>query len=264
MVDTLVSTLEYSFGKCVSGFCHQFSCAACDAAQKKSSARRNAILWPKPRGRFSPMRVLILDGHPDKNRLTSSLLAHYAQCLPPGAEVQVTAIRDLQFDLNLRHGYMQEQAWEPDLKQLATAILACDHLVVGFPLWWGAEPALLKGCMERIFLPGFAFQYHKHDVFWDRLLTGRSADVLITLDTPLFYLRWILGNPVGRRWKHQVLGFCGFHPVRILYCGPTRRGHAAKKLSRWQRKIARAAATIRSQPARETAAPLSLPGNGNQ
>ncbi len=191
------------------------------------------------------MRVLLIDGHPDKNRLTSALLAHYAQSLPAGTEAQVIAVRDLQFDPNLRHGYAQPQPWEPDLENLAAAIRACDHLVIAFPLWWGAEPAQLKGCLERILLPGFAFQYHQHNVFWDRLLTGRSADVLIPMDTPLFYLRWFLSNPVGRRWRHQVLGFCGFRPVRILYFGPTRRGKAKQLMAGWQKKIARAAARIR-------------------
>jgi hypothetical protein len=46
---------------------------------------------------------------------------------------------------------------------------------------------------------------------------------------------------VGRRWRTQVLGFCGFKPVRILRLGPTRRGAAAKRLSNWKIQIARLA-----------------------
>lgn len=186
------------------------------------------------------MRVLILDGHPDRGRLVSHLLDGYAAALD-GVEIERVALRDLAFAPNLSRGYAAVQAWEPDLARLAAAIDACEHLVVAFPLWWGAEPALLKGFLDRVLLPGFAFRYHRGDPFWDRRLRGRSADLIITMDTPPSYLRLVYGDPVGRRWRRQILGFCGFRPVRILRLGPTRRGGAAKRLGRWKRSIERLA-----------------------
>ena len=192
------------------------------------------------------MHVLILDGHSDGHRLIGALLDHYAASLEAGTTVQRIAVRDLAFDPNLRQGYKADQAWEPDLERVGAAISTCDHLVVGFPLWWGGEPAPLKGLLDRIVLPGFAFRYHADNPFWDRLLVGRSADVIITMDTPPWYLRAIYGDPVSRRWRRQVLGFCGFHPVRILRFGPTRRGGAAKQIIAWQAKIAAAAASAKS------------------
>lgn len=93
------------------------------------------------------MHVLIIDGHPDEGRLTSHLLDHYAASLGGATKVERFAARDLSFDLNLRKGYKTEQPWEPDLQRLASALLACDHLVIGFPLWWGvsAKTASLEG-----------------------------------------------------------------------------------------------------------------------
>jgi NAD(P)H dehydrogenase (quinone) len=192
------------------------------------------------------MNILILDGHPDAGRLASVLLDHFEASLPPGTTVQRIAVRDLAFDPNLRHGYGAEQQWEPDLERAAAALDACDHLVVGFPLWWGAEPALLTGLLDRLLLPGFAFRYHRGDPWWDRLLAGRSADVIVTMDTPPWYLRAIYGDPVGRRWRRQVLGFCGFGPIRILRLGPTRRGAAQNRINGWRAQIARAAQTAAS------------------
>ncbi|WP_117195253.1 NAD(P)H-dependent oxidoreductase [Rhizobium terrae] len=187
------------------------------------------------------MNVLIIDGHPDEGRLLSHLLDHYEGALTGAVAVTRFAVRDLSFDPVLHRGYSADQPWEPDIERVAEAIDACDHLVVGFPLWWGAEPAALKGLMDRLLLPGFSFRYHREDVFWDRLLAGRSADVIITMDTPPWYLRWIYGDPVIRRLKHQVLGFCGFKPLRFLKLGVTRRGGAARQLDAWRREVARAA-----------------------
>ncbi len=192
------------------------------------------------------MHVLVLDGHPDEGRLVSTLLDHYATSLPPAATAQRIAVRDLTFDPNLRRGYGADQDWEPDLRDVGAAIEACDHMVVGFPLWWGGEPARLKGLLDRVVLPGFAFRYHKKGLFWDRLLAGRSADVVVTMDTPPWYLRTVYGDPVGRRWRRQVLGFCGFDPVRLFRFGPTRQGQAKKRIEGWQAQIAKAAMTAQT------------------
>ncbi len=66
-------------------------------------------------------------------------------------------------------------------------------------------------------------------------------DVIVTMDTPPWYLRLLYGDPVSRRWRHQVLGFCGFAPIRVLRFGPTRRGGTAKGLATWETQITRAA-----------------------
>lgn len=178
--------------------------------------------------------------------MVSTLLDHYAASLPPGATVQRIAVRDLTFDPNLRRGYGADQDWEADLRVVGAAIETCDHFVVGFPLWWGGEPAALKGLLDRVVLPGFAFRYHKKGLFWDRLLAGRSADVVVTMDTPPWYLRAVYGDPVGRRWRRQVLGFCGFDPVRVLRFGPTRQGQAKKRIKDWQTQLAKAAMTAQT------------------
>lgn len=185
----------------------------------------------------APMQVLVLDGHPDAGRLVTRLLDRYEAALG-GARVDRIALRDLSFAPNLSRGYGADQTWETDLARLARLLEACDHLVIAFPLWWGSEPALVKGLIDRLLLPGFAFRYHPYDPFRDRLMVGRSADIIVTMDTPPWYLRLVYGDPVGRRWRRQILGFCGFHPIRILRLGPTRRGGTAKRLGAWEARIA--------------------------
>ncbi|MEE4154080.1 MAG: NAD(P)H-dependent oxidoreductase [Erythrobacter sp.] len=191
------------------------------------------------------MNVLLLDGHPDEGHLASHLLDCYQRALPPGAEANRLAVRDLIFDPNLRHGYARRTDWEPDIRRFAEALDACDHLVVAFPMWWGSEPAQLKGLIDRAILPGFAFAYHANDPWWDRLLEGRSADVIVTMDTPPIFLRLAYGNAIVRRWKGQILGFVGFRPVRFLAYGPVRQGGANKRLPKWKKGIERLARTIK-------------------
>ena len=191
------------------------------------------------------MRVLLLDGHPDEGRFSSHLLQQYENALPKGFSVKRVAVREMDFSPILRFGYAKRVNWEPDLVSLAKQLDECDHLVVSFPMWWGSEPAELKGLLDRLFLPGFTFAYHSDDPWWDRLMEGRSADVIATMDTPPLFLRLSYGNALIKRWKRQILGFCGFKPVRFLACGPIKHGNAEKHAGKWEKQIGRLARSIR-------------------
>lgn len=106
---------------------------------------------------------------------------------------------EMQFDPILRDGYNHSQTLEPDLLEAQRQIHWAEHLVFVYPVWWGGIPALLKGFFDRVFLPGFAFKYRNRSQLWDKLLKGRTADLLVTLDTPPWYFRWIYGAPaIGR------------------------------------------------------------------
>lgn len=187
------------------------------------------------------MRCVLIDAHPDADRLSAHLLDTYAAALPPETEVVRLAIRDMDFNPDLSRGYEDVPPLEPDLAHALDAIERCDHLVLAFPLWWGAEPARLKGFWDRVLLPRRAFRYHTSDPWWDRLLRGRSADVIVTMDTPPLYLRLAYFDPLGWRYRRQLLGFVGFSPIRLLYFGMVRRGGAERNLPGWRARLAKAA-----------------------
>lgn len=170
------------------------------------------------------MKITAIDGHPGTDRLVTALMDRYLNAAADaGAEIERFTLRDMKFDPILHEGYKKRQDWEPDLEKAAKSIQDSDHLLLGFPLWWGGQPALLKGFLDRVFLPGYAFKYHKDDPMWDRLLEGRSANVLITADTPELFLRLSYGAPVLKQTKGQILGFSGFKPVKQYYFAPIRK-----------------------------------------
>ena len=182
------------------------------------------------------MKITAIDGHPGTDRLVTALLDRYlTAAVEAGAEVTRFNLRDMEFDPILYEGYKKRQDWEPDLAKAAQSIQDSDHVLLGFPLWWGAQPALLKGFFDRVFLPGYAFKYHKNDPMWDRLLKGRSADVFITADTPEFFLRLSYGAPIFRQMKGQILGFSGFKPVKQYYFAPIRKKQP-QDFEKWLKK----------------------------
>jgi NAD(P)H dehydrogenase (quinone) len=100
---------------------------------------------------------------------------------------------------------------------------------------------LMKGFIDRIFLPGFAFKYRANSSQWDKLLAGRSAHLLVTMDSPPWYFRWINRMPGHHQMKKTILEFSGVKPVRISSFGPV-LGSTLKRRERWLGEVRRVAA----------------------
>lgn len=175
-------------------------------------------------------KVFLLLGHPNPYSFNAALIDAYADGLrSTDAELRILRLADLQFDPSLHLGYGKIQPLEPDLVRFQEHLTWCDHFVLVTPLWWGGPPAALKGLFDRALLPGFAFQYQESSPFQKKLLQGRSAHVLLTMDSPGFWYRWVLGSPWSKALRRQILGFIGFKPIRITTFGPLRNSKPEKR-----------------------------------
>jgi NAD(P)H dehydrogenase (quinone) len=180
--------------------------------------------------------VLIL-GHPDAESYCGALAAAYAEAAKKaGHKVKFFKLGEISFDPILHHGYNQIQELEPGLKEIQDAVVWAKHLVFVYPTWWGAMPSLLKGMIDRVFLPGYAFKYRENSQFWDKLLAGRSAHAIVTMDTPPWYYRLVYKMPGHSQMKKTILGFCGIKPVKITSFGPIRFASAAKR-DKWMQRV---------------------------
>ena len=168
-----------------------------------------------------PHRILVILGHPATTSFCAALAETYTHSAKnAGHEVRVLRLGELDFDPILHNGYTQIQALEPDLLSAQADILWATHLTFVFPIWWGGIPALLKGFIDRIFLPGFAFKYRAGKAFPDKLLAGKTAHLLVALDTPPWYYRWFYRMPGVHQMRKTTLAFCGIKPTQTLLLGP--------------------------------------------
>lgn len=163
------------------------------------------------------MRTLIILGHPDKKSLCSALADSYEKgAREKGGDVMRINLSDLSFNSNLRNGYRLAQNLEPDLVEAQNQIKWANHIVIIFPVWWGSVPALLKGFLDRVLLPGFAFKYREHSSNWDKLLSGKKARLIVTSDSPSWWLYLHYFHPAVNMMKKSVLEFCGVSPVTVM------------------------------------------------
>ena len=179
------------------------------------------------------MKLFIWVGHPRETSFCHALADSYAEgAAERGADIRRMNLHDMTFDPDLTFGYTQRKTLEPCLEEWRETLLWSDHMLWVYPQWWGGMPAKMKGVLDRAFLPGFAMNYHENDPWWDKLLTGRTADVMITADAPAFFDRLAYGSPAQHQVKNLVLKFSGIKPLQVKQMG-TVKSAKPEKLTRW-------------------------------
>lgn len=167
-------------------------------------------------------RILLIQGHPDAvtPHLCNTLAEAYAEgASAAGHEVRWTDVARLDFPL-LRSQQAWEQGTLPATLQTAQDDIAwAEHLVLFFPLWLGDMPALLKGFLEQVARPGFAFSAEGNNPFGRKGLTGRSARVVVTMGMPALVYRWYFRAHSLKSLERNILGFVGIAPVNETLVG---------------------------------------------
>lgn len=182
-------------------------------------------------------KIVIINGHPNKESFNFGIAEAYKNgALKSGAEVREIIIVDLKFDPNLKFGYQKRMELESDLLEAWEQIQWADHLVWFHPVWWGGLPAITKGFIDRLFLPGMAFKYRENSVWWDKLLKNKTAHIITTLDQPGWYYWLFYGRPSVNQLKKSTLEFCGVKPVKVTYLGIIKTSDNSKRM-KWLEKI---------------------------
>jgi len=161
-------------------------------------------------------RIAIIQGHPDPagGHLCHALAAAYAGAAAgAGHEVRRIDVARLDFPLLRTQADFEAGAVPPALAAAQADIRWAEHLLIVYPLWLGTMPALLKAFFEQVFRPGFGLR--AESARWPRkLLTGRSARIVITMGMPAFVYRWYFRAHGLKSLERSILRFCGIGPIR--------------------------------------------------
>ncbi|MES2971972.1 MAG: NAD(P)H-dependent oxidoreductase [Pseudomonadota bacterium] len=187
-------------------------------------------------------RILIIQGHPDgaTPHLCHGLASAYAEgALEGGHLVRRIDVSTLDF------AFLRSQKdWEngpvpPGLAAAQEDIRWAQHIVIVFPLWLGGMPAMLKGFLEQVARPGFAFLREEGSaVFTKKGLTGRSARVVVTMGMPALVYRWYFRAHSLKALERNILGFVGIAPIGETLVGSV-AGLKENDAARWFGKLRR-------------------------
>jgi putative NADPH-quinone reductase len=159
---------------------------------------------------------MILTANPDERSFSRVLGDEIAKALrDAGAEVSARDVAQCGIDPSLsaeeaRRRFSFDEHVQAEQQRIADSKL----LVWIHPDWWGGMPAALKGWIDRVLQPGFAFSFEEDEagrIIRLPLLKGKRALAVITSDAgteePV---------PAVDIWQQRIFSYCGFGPAEVM------------------------------------------------
>ena len=103
------------------------------------------------------------------------------------------------------------------LERYVELVKKSEIYVFVYPTWWSGLPAQLKGWLERVMVPGVAFQLNEKNKMKPVLTHVKHVYVLSTFGSPKPYVRFINDN--GRRILVRALRMSGSWKMRTTTLG---------------------------------------------
>ncbi len=163
-------------------------------------------------GKLRPMRVLLIYCHPLAESYAAALRDAAVQSLrTAGHKVEVRDLYAEGFDPVLsaseRRNYYDQEAEAGSTDHHVAALRDAEALVFVYPTWWFGMPAMLKGWIDRIWLPGIAFRLAGPGALQPLLTNIRHITVITTYGSPRWLL-WLVGWPDWRLFRRGIRTLC--------------------------------------------------------
>lgn len=161
------------------------------------------------------MNILYVNGHPYAKSFHAAVRDSYVEAAKAkGHDVEVLNLGALAFDPVLRFGYSKRMSQDDAIDESQRLVTWADHIVFAYPLWWGTPPSLITGWIDCVFTPGFAFRLTSI-IRPDRMLAGKTADVIITSRAPRF--GWVfVGNSGAAPFTRNLFYLTGIKKRKVL------------------------------------------------
>ncbi|MFP4523695.1 MAG: NAD(P)H-dependent oxidoreductase [Candidatus Woesearchaeota archaeon] len=164
--------------------------------------------------------VLVIYAHPDTGGHNKSILDHVIADLDGrGVSFEVIDLYKLKYDPVLHekeHYTAGKRQVSAQNRRFQKKIGKADRLVFIYPVWWGLMPAVLKGFLDRVLTPHFAYRYRRLPFSFFGLsarpvglLKGKKAAVFMTIGAPRWLHRLFSRDAQQFLARHNILGFCG-------------------------------------------------------
>ncbi len=115
--------------------------------------------------------------------------------------------------------WRQGDVVDPQVRDYQHRLLAADHLVFAFPVWWEAMPAATKGFLDRVLTKGVVFAElpgAKGNPFRNLMPRLQAVTVLSVMTTPDKAYRWWYRDPLTKILFKGTFGKIGIRDLRWI------------------------------------------------
>jgi NAD(P)H dehydrogenase (quinone) len=195
------------------------------------------------------MRVVVVVAHPDPDSFNHAIASTAAASLTrAGHAVTVLDLYAEEFRTAMSHD--ERQAYHSDRPLLdpmaerhAGIVKRAEALVFVYPTWWSTMPAILKGWLERVMVPGVGFVFDERHHVRRGLTDVRRVVGISTYRATRLYVKLLNDN--GRRTLMRALRLNTALLTRrswlALYevdnCSPARREAFLKRVDQKLRSL---------------------------
>ena len=131
------------------------------------------------------MRILIVYAHPSPSSFVGALYRRVVEIANErNHQVDELDLYAEKFDPVMSRRaydcYLDMSANREEVAPYIERLLAAEALVLVYPVWHDGLPAILKGFIDRVFLPGVVFEIDEKGVFYPRLQNIRRLVAVAT------------------------------------------------------------------------------------
>ena len=154
------------------------------------------------------MRVLVVHSHPDPESFNAFLCRETLAALErAGHETRLIDLYAESFDPALSRAdwrAYEDQARNGDtVSEHVAALRWAEGLIFVYPTWWYGAPAMLKGWLDRVWLPGVAFELEPDGPIRPALTHIRKLGVVTSCGAS-----WLWTQIVGAPGRNLMLRGC--------------------------------------------------------
>lgn len=146
------------------------------------------------------MRVLLVHSHPVPESFSAALRqAVEAGLARAGHQVDLLDLHAEGFDPVLsaeaRRRYHDVPQNLRGIEDHVARLRAAEAIVFVYPTWWYGLPAMLKGWLDRVWVPGATFTLQEKGPIVGELRNITRIGVVTTTGAPWWFTRFYLGHP---------------------------------------------------------------------
>jgi NAD(P)H dehydrogenase (quinone) len=160
------------------------------------------------------MEIIVILAHPNKQSFNHAIAYKIVSSLKNNNhKVIFHDLYDEDFNPSIPYEEIRKNGRiDSKIINYCNELKTCNGIIFVHPNWWGQPPAILKGWIDRVIIPGVAYKFNENDKgegIPSGLLTGIKAVVFNTTDTEYKREMEVFGDPLDTIWKNCIFGFCG-------------------------------------------------------